>query len=291
MELGHPAIVEAAARARRGTRSVGRIALTSVADMTGRRADRLPARVYWVRRLMVLGIAMLLVVGIARLLGGSQRRVVRAGPGDAGRPTPAPGRPRRPRRSRRRPPRRRHGHQPARQHHVTDDTAPLADAVRAVRARRHRDHAVGAAPDRRPRHHAGPRPVHGDQPGLHLDALAPDARPQDHLGLRPDLDERRVRRRDPDRRTSCSGSAAPTRVTLTWNARRSEPGCPRTDRSGPCPAPTTCTSPRWPGSPRTLTFLLGAPTPAEVTRTAHPHQHQPEGLTRRDGTPTDRAQT
>ena len=32
---------------------------------------RLPARVYWVRRLMVLGIATLLVVGIARLLGGS----------------------------------------------------------------------------------------------------------------------------------------------------------------------------------------------------------------------------
>ena len=32
---------------------------------------RLPARVYWVRRLMVLGIATLLVVGIAQLLGGS----------------------------------------------------------------------------------------------------------------------------------------------------------------------------------------------------------------------------
>jgi hypothetical protein len=30
----------------------------------------LPARVYWVRRLMVLGTALLLVVGIARLLGG-----------------------------------------------------------------------------------------------------------------------------------------------------------------------------------------------------------------------------
>jgi hypothetical protein len=30
----------------------------------------LPARVYWVRRLVVLGVALLLVVGIARLLGG-----------------------------------------------------------------------------------------------------------------------------------------------------------------------------------------------------------------------------
>ena len=30
----------------------------------------LPARVYWVRRIVVLGVALLLVVGIARLLGG-----------------------------------------------------------------------------------------------------------------------------------------------------------------------------------------------------------------------------
>ena len=30
----------------------------------------LPARVYWTRRLMVLGTAVLLVIGIARLLGG-----------------------------------------------------------------------------------------------------------------------------------------------------------------------------------------------------------------------------
>src|SRR4051812_35681442 len=39
--------------------------------MTGMTRGRLPARVYWVRRLMVLGVATLLVVGIARLLGGS----------------------------------------------------------------------------------------------------------------------------------------------------------------------------------------------------------------------------
>src|SRR3954451_8068260 len=39
--------------------------------MAGMTRGRLPARVYWVRRLMVLGVAVLLVVGIARLLGGS----------------------------------------------------------------------------------------------------------------------------------------------------------------------------------------------------------------------------
>ncbi|MDX6357425.1 MAG: hypothetical protein QOH37_479, partial [Nocardioidaceae bacterium] len=45
--------------------------LVSVAGMTGTARGRLPARVYWVRRLMVLGIALLLVVGIAKMLGGS----------------------------------------------------------------------------------------------------------------------------------------------------------------------------------------------------------------------------
>src|SRR3954464_15623981 len=39
--------------------------------MAGMTRGRLPARVYWVRRVMVLGVAVLLVVGVARLLGGS----------------------------------------------------------------------------------------------------------------------------------------------------------------------------------------------------------------------------
>jgi hypothetical protein len=38
--------------------------------MTRTTRGRLPARVYWVRRLMVLGIALLLVVGVAKMLGG-----------------------------------------------------------------------------------------------------------------------------------------------------------------------------------------------------------------------------
>ncbi|HEX3929485.1 MAG TPA: hypothetical protein VHW64_02185 [Nocardioides sp.] len=38
--------------------------------MTRTTRGRLPARVYWVRRLMVLGIALLLVVGVAKLLSG-----------------------------------------------------------------------------------------------------------------------------------------------------------------------------------------------------------------------------
>ncbi len=43
--------------------------LVSVAAMTSLTRGRLPARVYWVRRILVLGVALLLVVGVAKLLG------------------------------------------------------------------------------------------------------------------------------------------------------------------------------------------------------------------------------
>src|SRR4051812_29730898 len=60
--------------------------------MTGTTRGQLPARVYWVRRMMVLGIALLLVVGIAKLLGGSSdgsagdqaRRVANTDPSTSG---------------------------------------------------------------------------------------------------------------------------------------------------------------------------------------------------------------
>src|SRR4051794_19948181 len=39
--------------------------------MAGMTRGPLPPRVYWVRRLMLLGMATLLVVGLAKMLGGS----------------------------------------------------------------------------------------------------------------------------------------------------------------------------------------------------------------------------
>jgi hypothetical protein len=70
--------------------------------------------------------------------------------------------------------------------------------------------------------------------------------------------------------------AAPVRVRLTWNAERSEPGCPaRTQWAMPGTYHLDVAA--LGGSPQDVPFLLAAPTPAQVTRTAHPHQgHTPK---------------
>jgi hypothetical protein len=61
-------------------------------------------------------------------------------------------------------------------------------------------------------------------------------------------------------------------VRLTWNARRSEPGCPKvTDWAMPGTYHLHVAA--LSGQPQDVTFVLDAPTPAEITRTAHPHQH------------------
>jgi hypothetical protein len=64
--------------------------------------------------------------------------------------------------------------------------------------------------------------------------------------------------------------ADPTRVKLTWDARRSEPGCPvQTDWA--LPGTYHLDVAALAGQPQDVSFLLTAPTAAEVTRTAHPH--------------------
>jgi hypothetical protein len=68
----------------------------------------------------------------------------------------------------------------------------------------------------------------------------------------------------------------PTRVRLAWNARRSEPGCPRgTDWA--LPGTYHLHVAALAGQPQDVTFVLTAPSPAEVTRTAHPHRHHGHG--------------
>ena len=71
-------------------------------------------------------------------------------------------------------------------------------------------------------------------------------------------------------------STAPTRVNLTWSARRSEPGCPRLTEWA-LPGTYHLHVAALAGQPQDLAFLLSAPSPAEVTRTAHPHQHHQGG--------------
>lgn len=229
----------------------------------------LPARVYWVRRLMVLAIALLLVVGIARMLGGSSD-------GSSGADT-------------------------ARK---VADTAPLVDdptssapgtfGPSATASKHHRKHADD--PATRVAMPSGPcsasdvaitpsvpKPVAGSDISLVLDISSlntpacswtlsgktmalkitsgadliwtttecPRAIPTEDLVLR---------------------QTDPTRVKLTWDARRSEPGCPvRTEWA--LPGTYHLHVAALAGQPQDVAFLLTAPSPAEVTRTAHPHRH------------------
>ncbi len=65
-------------------------------------------------------------------------------------------------------------------------------------------------------------------------------------------------------------------MKLTWDARRSEPGCPvRTEWA--LPGTYHLHVAALAGQPQDVTFLLTAPSPAEITKTAHPHQHHGHG--------------
>ncbi len=70
--------------------------------------------------------------------------------------------------------------------------------------------------------------------------------------------------------------AEPTRVKLTWDARRSEPGC-RLRTEWALPGTYHLHVAALAGPPQDVTFLLTAPSPAEITKTAHPHQHAGHG--------------
>lgn len=228
--------------------------------MTGATRRRLPARVYWVRRLTVLGVAALLVVGIAHLLGGS-------GGGSAG---------------------------PDRATTVADTSAPATGGSKVKHHSRHHHASNPVTPVAMP---SGPctasdiaitpsvpHPVAGGDISLDLDISTVTAPACNWrlsgktLALRitsgPDLIWTTVQ---------CGGTIPtedlvlrrdePTRVKITWNARRSEPGCPRlTDwaRLGTYHLDVAALA----GQPQEVTFVLQAPTAPQVTITAHPHVHQ-----------------
>ena len=247
--------------------------------MTGLTRGRLPARVYWVRRLMVVGIAMLLVVGIARLLGGSSdgssgpdRAATVADAGSqattppATEPTTEPTTPGRTAGT---------GHQPAKGGHVTDDVVPLADP------------SGPCAPDDIAITPSVPQPIAGRDITLVLDlstVTSPACRwtlSRRTLALKitsgADLIWTSVEcGRAIPTQDLVLRSAAATRVKLTWNARRSEPGCPRVT-TWALPGTYHLHVAALGGHPQDATFLLSAPSPAEVTRTAHPQQHSQKG--------------
>jgi hypothetical protein len=233
-----------------------------VAGMTGTASRRLPARVYWVRRLMVLGIALLLVVGIARLLGGSSDGSSgpdRATPvadtsssGSTGPPATSDGRGR-------------HHHRS----HATVTPSPVAMPSGPCA-----DNDVAITP-------SVPQPIAGSDITLVLDISTITSPACDWTLSGRSLALKITSGTDLIWTTvQCAKviptqdlvlrNSAPTRVKLTWNARRSEPGCPQvTDwaKLGTYHLHVAALS----GQPQDVTFTLVAPSPPEVTKTVHPH--------------------
>jgi len=230
--------------------------------MTGLTRGRLPARVYWVRRLMVLGIATLLVVGVAKLLGGSSDASSgsdRAIP--AAQTTPlGPA-----------------GSSPSatptvhtRRHRVADTSTPTPMAM---------PNGPCAADDVAVTPSV-PRPVAGSDIDLVLD-LSTITAPACYwhlsgrsLALRitsgPDLIWTTVQcARAIPSEDLVLRSTQPTQVRITWNAKRSEPGCPRLTEWA-LPGTYHLHVAALGGRPQEVTFLLTTPAPPEVTRTAKP---------------------
>jgi hypothetical protein len=234
----------------------------------------LPARVYWVRRLMLLGIATLLVVGVARILGGSSDgsggpdRVTTVA--DTGAPSVAP---------------------------TTNGPAPNPTPTT--------EHSTGVSP------HGGkqaddpvtqraqpsgpcsaddvavmpsvPNPVAGRDITVVLD-LSTLRTPActwtlsgDTLAMKitsgSDLIWTTVQcSRSIPTRDLVLRQGDPVRVKLTWDARRSEPGCP-VQTAWALPGTYHLHVAALAGHPQDVTFLLTAPSPPEVTKTAHPKHH------------------
>jgi hypothetical protein len=233
--------------------------------MTGTTRGRLPARVYWVRRSMVLGIALLLVVGIARLLGGSSD--ASSGPDRAAPVADTSSGAHRPSATGTR----RSGHQHRHRSHPTASASPVAMPSGPCA-----DNDVAITP-------SVPHPIAGSDISLVLDISTITSPACEWtlsgrtLALKitsgSDLIWTTVQcAKAIPTQSLVLRSTAPTRVKLTWNARRSEPGCPPvTDwaKLGTYHLHVAALS----GQPQDVTFTLVAPSPAEVTKTVHPRQH------------------
>jgi hypothetical protein len=236
--------------------------------MTGPTRRPLPARVYWVRRLMLLGIAALLVVGFAQLLGGGSNGSSGADTATqaAARTTPSTNGPSTPTGS---STGRAHRHH---RHHASASYSPVAMPSGPCA-----DDDVSIAPSVR-------HTIAGQDVKIVLDLSTISSPACDwtlsgtSLALKitsgPDLIWTTVQ---------CAHAiptqdlvlrqGQPTRGRLTWNARRSAPGCPvQTDWA--LPGTYHLHVAALAGQPQDVTFALDLPTAPTITRTAHPHGHQ-----------------
>src|SRR5262245_22433232 len=242
--------------------------------MAGMTRGPLPSRVYWVRRVMVLGIAALLVVGIARLLGGSSDGS--SGPdraatvADTSDPTTTPA--------------------------TTPSSTPSTNAPAVPHHRHHKSQDAADDPVTRVAMPSGPcaaddiaitpsvpKPIAGSAITLVLDVSTLSTPACTWTLSKKTLAMKITSGNDLIWTSVQCGRAIPTqdlvlrlgdpvRVKLTWSARRSEPGCPvRTEWA--LPGTYHLHVAALAGHPQDVSFLLSAPSPADITRTAHPKQH------------------
>jgi hypothetical protein len=240
--------------------------------MSGQARRRLPARVYWVRRLMAAGVAVLLVVGIAKLLGGSgggsggdaaanvSDTSLGTTPSTNGPQTTGPS----------------DGVDPTGGHHGRHADDPVTRVAMPSGPCAASDVAITPSV---------PKPIAGGDISLVLDisSLNTPACTWTLSGTTMALSITSGRDMIWST-TQCAKAiptqdltlrqADPTRVRLTWDARRSEPGCP-TQTEWALPGTYHLHVAALAGQPQDVTFLLSTPSPADVTKTAHPHQsHQ-----------------
>jgi hypothetical protein len=228
--------------------------------------------VYWVRRLVVLGIAGLLVVGIARLLGGASdgssgpdRAAPAAQTSRGSSPTPSV---------------------------ASGTTATAGTTGESGGATKHHSRSTPTptplampsgpcSPDDVSVTPSVPEPVAGSDISLTLFFSTVASPACDWTMSGRSLALRITSGSDLIWTTvQCAKSiptqdlvlrnTQPTTVRVTWNAKRSEPGCPKMT-AWALPGTYHLRVAALGGQPQETTFVLTAPAPAEVTRTAHPH--------------------
>lgn len=234
----------------------------------------LPARIYWVRRMLVLGFALLLVVGIAHVLGkgsdGSStpdrasQVAAEPTPHESGTSSASPSA----------------GHSKKDKHpgkHKSDQPPPLAQP-----SGRCKDGDVAVTPEI-DHAAAGTRGVFIVLSLRTLDSEACTWRiSSKHLTVKitsgkDDIWSSRQCPRAIPVRDVIVRRAVTTTVGLTWNARRSDDGCSRLTEWA-LPGYYHVEASALGGEPSDLQFRLATPTAAVITRTAEPTQRpNPQG--------------
>lgn len=232
----------------------------------------MPTRVYWVRRLMVLGIAALLVVGFAQLLGGG-------GGGGAAAPDRAQ--------------QVAQTTTPAATQSTNGPSTPTRSATH--RARHHRSHGASSpSPVAMP---SGPcadndisivpsvkHPIAGQEIKLLLDITTISSPACDWQLSGTTLAMKITSGSDLIWTSVQCGNLIPTeslvlrqgvpsRVKMIWNGKRSEPGCPTYTDWALAGTYHLHVAPLA-GRPQDVSFLLDLPTAPTVTQTVDPHQHK-----------------